>query len=617
MEGVPAVTEGAGLWGSALAQGVAHLPWLSPDAASLGALARPQVGDVWSEIRSDPGAVLLLVRGRSASEERPVATHSSLNDPALLEEALRHLDGAWAGFVNWNDSAVFPVYQAGRTIAALAHYLAKRTGRCSPEDAWVCGLLAPLGWYAVCALDPSQAAACLADPAFRYHPTETQQKRWGLDHAAIGRRLARRWNLPGWLAAVVGHLGLPEHVARTFRADVELFHLTRLAVGLAEQQGACLGLATGSVHEAAAALGLGSPRTEEHGTRTKPDQCQCGKGTLNGATSRLFDPPSSLLDPRSTEARTWEDPRRVPLLRDLLRAEAESRRLRNVALHQSVEQDADQLHRALEDQVRGEAERLRACKLAALAEFAAGAGHEINNPLSVISGQAQYLLNHLQKAEEGNGNSEENEASSSAFRLPPSALQKSLQTIVVQARRIHDLLREVMQFARPAPPRLESVDLSALVAEVATSLADLAARRQVRLETPPYGPGSSGNAPVHIYADAGQVRAALTSLLRNAIEAAPAEGWARVGFQETSGQDFIEVTVEDSGPGPLAEQREHLFDPFYSGRSAGRGRGLGLPTAWRLARQQGGDVRLAPPCSDSPTRFILSLPRSDAANGRH
>src|SRR6516225_2384749 len=85
MEGVPAVTEGAGLWGSALAQGVAHLPWLSPDAASLGALARPQVGDVWSEIRSDPGAVLLLVRGRSASEERPVATHSSLNDPALLE----------------------------------------------------------------------------------------------------------------------------------------------------------------------------------------------------------------------------------------------------------------------------------------------------------------------------------------------------------------------------------------------------------------------------------------------------------------------------------------------------------------------------------------------------
>ncbi len=67
--------------------------------------------------------------------------------------------------------------------------------------------------------------------------------------------------------------------------------------------------------------------------------------------------------------------------------------------------------------------------------------------------------------------------------------------------------------------------------------------------------------------------------------------------------------MEDGGPGPDPAQRPALFDPFYSGRSAGRGRGLGLPIAWRLARQQGGDVRLdaAPPAG--PTRFILTLPR--------
>ena len=73
---------------------------------------------------------------------------------------------------------------------------------------------------------------------------------------------------------------------------------------------------------------------------------------------------------------------------------AENRRLRDAPLHRRLEQEADDLHRALEAQARAAGRRLRDGKLTALAEFAAGAGHEINNPLAVISGQAQYLLGH-------------------------------------------------------------------------------------------------------------------------------------------------------------------------------------------------------------------------------
>jgi len=86
----------------------------------------------------------------------------------------------------------------------------------------------------------------------------------------------------------------------------------------------------------------------------------------------------------------------------------------------------------------------------------------------------------------------------------------------------------------------------------------------------------------------------------------PAEGWAGVRL-ETPSADTVAIVVEDNGAGPPPQQREHLFDPFYSGRSAGRGRGLGLPTAWRLARQHGGDVRFVS-LPDGPTRFVLSLP---------
>src|SRR5205823_3124478 len=137
-------------------------------------------------------------------------------------------------------------------------------------------------------------------------------------------------------------------------------------------------------------------------------------------------------------------------------------------------------------------------------------------------------------------------------------------------------------------------------------------QRQVRLVCP------EPAAVLTLHADPGQAQTALRCLLRNGIEAAPADGWAGVRV-EADGDD-VALVVEDSGPGPTAADREHLVDPFYSGRKAGRGRGLGLSTAWRLAREHGGDVR-HDAGADGPTRFTLRLPRGPAAvperNGCH
>ena len=118
-------------------------------------------------------------------------------------------------------------------------------------------------------------------------------------------------------------------------------------------------------------------------------------------------------------------------------------------------------------QARGEAERLRQAKLSALAEFAAGAGHEINNPLAVISGQAQYVLSH---GEEWLASDEE------------GATRKALQAIIGQTKRVHAILVDLMQFARPAPSRPEWFDLPSLLGEVAASLGEQAGSRGVRLE---------------------------------------------------------------------------------------------------------------------------------------
>src|SRR5207302_4414792 len=128
----------------------------------------------------------------------------------------------------------------------------------------------------------------------------------------------------------------------------------------------------------------------------------------------------------------------LPLLPELLRLAADNRRLRDGPSLEALHQDVDALQSALQGQRAGEGERLQRLKLAALAELAAGAGHEINNPLAVISGQAQYLLKRLQ-------------ISDCRFQIekptdtdrPPdfgglkSEICGSLRTIVGQATRIH------------------------------------------------------------------------------------------------------------------------------------------------------------------------------------
>jgi signal transduction histidine kinase len=117
-------------------------------------------------------------------------------------------------------------------------------------------------------------------------------------------------------------------------------------------------------------------------------------------------------------------------------------------------------------------------------------------------------------------------------------------------------------------------------------------------------------AGVAVTADAGQVRKIVYNLMRNAIE--HAAGSVNVNARLDGG--MVNVSVIDDGDGPAADALPHLFDPFYSGRDAGRGRGLGLATAWRFARENGGALRFER--VDDRTVFIVALPWADLQSQR-
>jgi two-component system, NtrC family, sensor kinase len=222
-------------------------------------------------------------------------------------------------------------------------------------------------------------------------------------------------------------------------------------------------------------------------------------------------------------------------------------------------------------------EKLHEAKLSSLAEFAAGASHEINNPLAVITTNVQLLLSH-----------EDDEERVDRF-----------EAVLRQTKRIHDLLNGTRQFARPpqAIPALLSV--SSWVNAVAKDCEPEATARNVSLDLPRTAQAG------RLWADAGQVRAIVNHLVKNAINAAGDEGWVRVSI-ETLGT-VSRIIVSDSGEAPSHRTTQHLFDPFFSGREAGRGRGLGLPIAWQLARQNGGTL-VYDRVTEGPTRFVLTLP---------
>jgi signal transduction histidine kinase len=267
----------------------------------------------------------------------------------------------------------------------------------------------------------------------------------------------------------------------------------------------------------------------------------------------------------------------VPLLGDLLRLAASARRRAGASLVLRLEERVDELHRAAGDLATLAGARLRDAKLAGLAELAAGAGHEINNPLAIISGNAQRLLR----------------------TEPDPDRAESLRAVVRQTQRISGILRDLMHFARPPKPNPRRVAVSELLTAVRDELAPVAEDHGVQLELAARPTG------VWLDADPAQVRSAILAVVRNGIEATGRGGWVRLGCNVDP--VTVVIVVEDGGPGLTPAAIEHVFDPFYCGRSAGRGRGLGLPTAWQLVRQNGGDLRHdASP--GQPTRFVITLP---------
>ncbi|MDR2761775.1 MAG: HAMP domain-containing histidine kinase [Planctomycetaceae bacterium] len=244
----------------------------------------------------------------------------------------------------------------------------------------------------------------------------------------------------------------------------------------------------------------------------------------------------------------------------------------------------------LREQFNAELERQ---KLEAIAEFAAGAGHEINNPLAIISGHAQLLLREIDNAEH----------------------QRKLSIIIAQVKRAYEMIADVRYFARPPEPVISKFDLveeiHKIVEEQKTKLQEL--NQEINIEII----FETKIKSLKVETDRVQLHIALSALCNNSRESLLSKNIENQTGQRVDNYisirlrnvaDKVEISVEDNGVGILPEIRQLIFCPYFSGRQAGRGLGFGLPKTWRIVQQLKGTIKTE--TKKHITKFIVTIPKN-------
>lgn len=309
-------------------------------------------------------------------------------------------------------------------------------------------------------------------------------------------------------------------------------------------------------------LGLGEREPTGVGLHDLVGAEQCAIEPLLRAGKELRDHPMECTRPGC-------DPLPVKISAAHLR-DADGTRVGTVLLIRDVRE-----LRAVEEQLE------RSRRLASLGRMAAGIAHEIRNPLGTLRGFAQYF---------GGKNADDPAASQYAALM------------VSEIDRLNRIIAALLQFARPREPELQEVSLASLAAKIEKLVADeaRAAGLSYRSQLP------EGDAVLR--ADPDLLTQALLNLLHNAFAATEKGGEVVLGARPEP--DSVRVFVDDTGRGLTLEEKERMFDPFYTTRKTGTG--LGLAVVHQVVEQHGGRIEVESILGRG-TRVTLILPRPPEA----
>ncbi len=219
-------------------------------------------------------------------------------------------------------------------------------------------------------------------------------------------------------------------------------------------------------------------------------------------------------------------------------------------------------------------------RLAITGQLAAGVAHELNNPLQGIVTYSHLLLE----------------------RLPAdSPMRISLQKIANQADRCREIIRGLLDFARPRPPQMKRSNVSTLLQECVSLVENQALFHNIQIvrefqkDLPP------------IVIDPSQMQQVFMNMVINAAEAMDGVGRLTIATRLDPSQDSVEVEFTDTGHGIRPEDMGRIFNPFFTTKDPGHGTGLGLAISHSIVQKHKGTIAVASEVQKGTT-FTIRIP---------
>ena len=204
-------------------------------------------------------------------------------------------------------------------------------------------------------------------------------------------------------------------------------------------------------------------------------------------------------------------------------------------------------------------------KLAALGLMSAGVAHEINNPLAVILGYCGYMLE----------------------KLPPEdKFHRILEKIERQGENCKKIVENLLSFSRYSDHTEDVSDVNANLETVLSVAQNNLLIKKVQL-IKDLEPGLP-----KVKIDPTQLQQVLLNLINNAVAAMPQGGILTVAAEWAVGSERVKILIADTGTGISKENRERIYDPFFTTKQVGEGTGLGLTVTYNIITHYGGTISL-------------------------
>jgi C4-dicarboxylate-specific signal transduction histidine kinase len=243
-------------------------------------------------------------------------------------------------------------------------------------------------------------------------------------------------------------------------------------------------------------------------------------------------------------------------------------------------------------ELRDKQEQLvQAGKLATLGELTTGVAHELNNPLNNIG---LFIGNAIDQIE---------------LRDPdPERIKSDLVKAMEQVRKATEIITHLRTFGRPAPVKLEPVDVDDVIARSLSLVQEQLRIRAIEVSFDLHG------VDLIVRGNPIQLEQVFVNLLTNARDVLADADRREVHIASRRDGDKVKVTVADTGPGIPAEIEQRIFDPFFTTKEVGGGTGLGLSITYSIVKEHGGEIWVDGRPEEGAI-FHIELPRAVEAVG--